>query len=180
MPEQPQIFALVAEFGEADLLVAAVKHLREHGWDQIEAFSPFPIEPLSSEDGFSSQAVPIATLAGGIFGAVTGFFIQAYANWDFPLDVGGRPLIAVQAFALIIFELTVLCAVLSGIGTMLLANRLPRLNYPLFDNPRFGVGYADRFFVALFAHEGWNEKSARAALKRLKPVSIEPVHAVAT
>lgn len=180
MPEQPQIYALVAEFDEADALVGAVERLREAGWDRIEAFSPFPIEALAAKEGFSSQVVPIATLAGGIFGALAGFFVQAYANWDFPLDVGGRPLIAVQAFALIIFELTVLCAVLSGVGTMLLANRLPRLNYPLFDDPRFGVGYADRFFVALFAHDGWNEKSARAALKRLKPVSIEPVHAVAT
>jgi hypothetical protein len=180
LAEQRKIFALVAEFSKADALVDAVDKLRAGGWDAIEAYSPFPIEGLSHKEGFSSQAVPTATLIGGMVGAISGFLIQAYANWDFPLDVGGRPLIAVQAFALIIFELTVLCAVLATVGTMLVANRLPRLNHPLFDAQRFSLGYADRFFIAMFAHGDWDEKSAHAALRRLRPVSIEPVHAVAT
>lgn len=175
MAERDDILALVAEFRDPEALVSAVEKLRAAGWDRLEAYSPFPIEGLAGKLGWSSNAVPIAALVGGIVGAVSGFLIQAWANWSFPLDIGGRPLLPLQAFALVMFELTVLGAVLSAIGAMLIGNRLPRLNHPLFDAERFSMGYPDRFFVAVFASEGWSERKARAALNKLSPVSLEPV-----
>jgi hypothetical protein len=75
---------------------------------------------------------------------------------------------------LITFELMVLFSVVAGIGTMILANRLPRLHHPLFDAERFHLASDNRFFVSL-ALDGRDEGEARAALDRMRPASVEKV-----
>src|SRR3546814_4677268 len=62
--------------------------------------------------------------------------MQIATNLDYPLNIGGRPLIAWQAFALIGFELTVLFSVLFMVVGFFVLNRLPRYHYPLFDIDR--------------------------------------------
>jgi hypothetical protein len=164
---------LVAEFAEPGPMLRAVRALREEGW-RVELHSPFPVKGMNEALGFKEWTVPHAFLIGGVVGAVGGFLIQVYANWAFPLDVGGRPLIAVPAFMLIVFELTVLCSVLTGLATMFVKNRLPRLHYPLFDAERFHLASDSRFFVSL-ALDGCDENKAAAAIERMGPASVERV-----
>lgn len=154
-------------------MLEAAKALREEGW-QVELHSPFPVKGMREALGFRERTVPHAFVIGGIIGAASGFLIQAYANWAFPLDVGGRPLIAVPAFMLIVFELTVLCSVLGGIAAMFVRNRLPRLHHPLFDAERFHLASDDRFFVSLVLEEQ-PEGEARAALGRMGALSVSRV-----
>ena len=164
---------LVAEFAEPDAMLKAAQTLREEGW-RIELHTPFPVQGMARALGFRERTIPRAFLLGGIVGALTGFLIQAYANWAFPLDIGGRPLIAVPAFMMIVFELMVLGSVLTGLGTMLISNRLPRLHHPLFDAARFHLASDDRFFVSI-ALDGRDENKARAAIDRMEPASVEKV-----
>jgi hypothetical protein len=164
---------LIAEFAEPEPMLAAAKTLREEGW-RVELHSPFPVKGMKDALGFNEGVVPRAFLIGGLAGAIAGFLIQAYANWAYPLDVGGRPLIAVPAFMLIVFELMVLGAVLTGIGAMFVRNRLPRLHYPLFDAERFHLASDNRFFVSL-SLDGRDEGEARAAVERMRPASVEKV-----
>jgi hypothetical protein len=154
-------------------MLEAAKTLREEGW-RVELHSPFPVKGMKEALGFHDRTVPLAFVIGGVTGAVGGFLIQAYANWAYPLDIGGRPLIAVPAFMLIVFELTVLCSVLTGLATMFVRNRLPRLHYPLFDAQRFHLASDDRFFVSL-SLDGRDEREARAAMDRMGPTSVEKV-----
>jgi hypothetical protein len=164
---------LVAEFATPDAMLGAAKTLCEEGW-RVELHTPFPVKGMEKALGFHERTVPHAFLIGGIVGAVAGFLIQAYANWAYPLDVGGRPLIALPAFMLIVFELMVLCSVLAGLATMFVRNRLPRLHYPLFDAERFHLASDNRFFVSL-ALDGRDEGEARAVVERMGPASVEKV-----
>lgn len=164
---------LVAEFAEPEPMLDAAKVLSEEGW-RVELHSPFPVKGMKEALGFRERAVPHAFVIGGIAGAAGGFLIQAYANWAFPLDVGGRPLIAVPAFMMIVFELMVLGSVLTGLATMFARNRLPRLHHPLFDAERFHLASDDRFFVSLLL-DGRDEGEARAAIERMGPASVEKV-----
>lgn len=164
---------LVAEFAEPEPMLEAAKALSEEGW-RVELHSPFPVKGMKEALGFRERAVPHAFVIGGIAGAAGGFLIQAYANWAFPLDVGGRPLIAVPAFMMIVFELMVLGSVLTGLATMFARNRLPRLHHPLFDAERFHLASDDRFFVSLLL-DGRDEGEARAAIERMGPASVEKV-----
>jgi len=164
---------LVAEFPNPEPMLAATKALREEGW-QVELYTPFPVKGMKEALGFQERTVPHAFVIGGVAGAVSGFLIQAYANWAYPLDIGGRPLIAMPAFMLIVFELMVLGSVLTGLATMFVKNRLPRLHYPLFDAKRFHLASDDRFFISLLL-DGCDESEARAAIERMGPASVEKV-----
>ncbi len=164
---------LVAEFAEPEPMLEATKALRAEGW-RVELHSPFPVKGMKEALGLRERTVPHSFVIGGVAGAVGGFLIEAYANWAFPLDIGGRPLIAVPAFMMIVFELMVLGSVLTGLATMFVRNRLPRLHHPLFDAERFHLASDNRFFVSL-AVDGRDEGEARAALDRMRPASVEKV-----
>ena len=62
--------------------------------------------------------------------------MQLFTNFDYPINVGGRPLYALSAFAVVAFELTVLFAALTPAIGMLALNGLPRLHHPVFGAPR--------------------------------------------
>jgi hypothetical protein len=169
---------LAAEFDDAEVLLEAVRRLRESGYRRFEAYSPFPIEGLAEAEGFKESKIAAATLAGGILGAATGYGMQVYTNLDFPIDIGGRPLIAQPAFVLITFEVMVLFAVTACILAMLLLNRLPKLYHPVFDIERFGLASLDRFFVVIDAgDEKFDGRRSRALLKRLGAVNVSPMPA---
>ena len=170
----PLAHGLAAEFNDADVLLEAVKRLRAEGYRRFEAYSPFPIEGLAEAEGFKESKIALATLLGGFAGAAIGYGMQVYTNLDFPIDIGGRPLLLAPAFVLITFELMVLFAVSAGILAMLLLNRLPKLHHPVFELERFGLASLDRFFIVVDSEdEHFHPGKSRGLLKRLGAVRIE-------
>ena len=168
------VYGLLAEFNTAEALVEAARKAKEAGYACIEGFSPFPIDELPKAIGFSSNVTPLWCLIGGIVGCVGGFLMQVYATLDFPLNIGGRPLIPPEAFALITFELTVLGSVGAAVLAMLIANRLPRLNHPIFEAPSFHLATTDKFFLLIQSNDPrFDEPAVRRFLTGLHPVSIE-------
>ena len=169
-----EVIFLLAEFAAPEAMLSGAKTLREGGW-RIEIYSPFPVKGMKEALGFAERRVPLAALIGGAAGAALGFGMQVYTNLAYPLDVGGRPLIALPAFVLIAFELLVLFAVGAGVASMFALNRLPRLHHPLFDAERFHLASDDRFFVGIELQDDESEQDARSALDALHPESIERV-----
>ena len=169
---EAKLYGLLAEFDTPEKLLDAARAMRAADCGELDAFSPFPVEGLAEALDFRTSAVQTATLIGGVVGAASGFLMQVYTNLDFRLWIGGRPLVAVPAFMLITFELMVLGAVLACIGTMLVANRLPRLNHPVFEAEEFNLGRPDRFFLAVLAGKGFDRDRAGKALAKLKPEAI--------
>ncbi|WP_165912355.1 DUF3341 domain-containing protein [Novosphingobium sp. PhB165] len=161
----------MAEFESPGRLLDAARRLRSQGWNRLEAFTPFPVEGLDRLLGYTDNAVARAMMIGGTVGALAAFLMQAGINLAYPLWIGGRPLIAVPAFMLICFEMLVLGAVLSGIATMFIANRLPRLNHPVFAADRFDLS-AERFFLAILPDAGFDRDAAGKALAALTPRAI--------
>lgn len=169
-------FGLLAEFDRPQRLIESVMKARDAGYRRIDAYSPFPIEELKDALQIRDQRVPLLTLAGGIFGGLLGYFMQVYTNLDFPINIGGRPLIAVPAFMLITFELTVLFAVLFSIGGMLALNHLPRLHHPLFDIPGFHLASSDKFFLLIFSTDTqFDREATRGFLESLQPLRVDLV-----
>jgi hypothetical protein len=173
---QAPVFGLLAEFSQAESLIAGVRHLRKAGFRQIDAYSPFPVEGLAEALAMKDNRVAWSTLVGGLIGMVLGYGMQVYTNLDYPINIGNRPLIPSQAFVLVTFELTILLAVLSCIGSMLVLNRLPRLHHPVFGVETFHLASANKFFLIVFSNDRkFDPVKTRKVLNQVAPLRIDLV-----
>ena len=172
MAESQRLFAVLAAFDTPERLVEAVRTIRGQGFRKIDAFTPFPVKGLEEALDFRDRRVPAAMLIGGLIGAAGGLLMQVGTNLDYPLRIGGRPLIAVPAFMMITFELLVLGAVLACLAAMFIANRLPRLHHPIFDTDGFDLSADDRFYLAIMADARFDRDEAGKALAALEPDAI--------
>jgi hypothetical protein len=168
---------LMAEFGSASDLVEAAKTTHRSGYNDIEAYSPFPVHGLSEAVGFKKDWVPFIVLMGGIVGGCTGYGLQYWVSAiTYPLNIGGRPLNSWPSFVIITFELTVLFAGLSAMIGMLILNGLPQPYHPVFNVPQFDRASQDRFFLCVFAADPkFDVSQTRRFLETLKPISIAEV-----
>jgi hypothetical protein len=172
----PEPFGLLAEFETPEALVEAARHARAQGYRALDAFTPFPVYDLFPVLRLRDHRVLWLGLAGGISGFALALAMQVFTNWDYPINVGGRPLYALSAFMVVAFELTVLFAALTPAIGMLALNGLPRLNHPVFNASRFDRASRDRFFLCVLATDArFDADETRAFLQALGPTSVELV-----
>jgi hypothetical protein len=171
-------YGLLAEFETPEQLVEAAKKARDEGYRDLDAFTPFPVYELFPVLRLRDRRVLWLSLFGGVFGCALAFGMQLFTNFDYPINVGGRPLYALSAFAVVAFELTVLFAALTPAIGMLALNGLPRLHHPVFAAPRFYRASRDRFFLCVLATDArFDVKKTRDFLQGLEPASVELVAA---
>jgi hypothetical protein len=148
------ILGLLGEFGSEEALLDATRRARGEGFRDIDAFSPFPIDGMAEVLALKrDHRIGWITLAGAAFGFFGMLAVQLFVNWDYPIEVGNRPLFAWPAFFVVDFELMILCAVLFAVIGMFIIIGLPRLYHPLFGAPRFGLASEDRFFLYIDARD---------------------------
>jgi hypothetical protein len=149
-----RILGLLGEFGSEEALLDATRRARGEGFRDLDAFSPFPIDGMAEVLALKrDHRIGWITLAGGAFGFLGMLAVQLFVNWDYPIEVGNRPLFAWPAFFVVDFELMILCAVLFAVIGMFIIIGLPRLYHPLFGAPRFGLASEDRFFLYIDARD---------------------------
>jgi hypothetical protein len=164
MTVDPRLYGLMAEFDGPETLVGGARRAHDAGFRAIDAFSPFPVEGLADAIGFRQNRLPLIVLCGGCVGAICGFAMQYFgAVIDYPINVGGRPLASWPAFGIVAFELCILCAALSAVFGMLVANGLPMPYHPVFNVAAFGLASRDRFFLLIESSDpsfGYEETAA--------------------
>lgn len=167
-------WGLMAEFADADALLAAARAARAQGYRRLEAYAPFAVEGLAEAVGFPRSAVPAWTLAGGLLGGVGGYLMQwVSAALDYPIDVGGRPLHSWPMFVPVAFELAILGAALFAVLALLLGSGLPALYHPVFNAPDFDLATRNRFFLCLRADDPRFEAGAAARwLAGQRPLAV--------
>jgi hypothetical protein len=174
MADQP--YGLLAEFDSPEALLEAARAARDAGYRRLDAFTPFPVEGLARVLRIPRPNISLVGLIGGFTGAAVALIMQYYTNYDYPLDVGGRPLYPLSAFAVVTFELTVLFSALSMMVAMLWQNGLPRLNYPVFDAKRFHLASKDRFFLCIEGEDAnFDPQATSGFLKQAGALSVELV-----
>jgi hypothetical protein len=170
---------LMAEFDSQEDLLRAAREAHRAGYRKMDAYSPFPVQGLADALGHRRSSIPLLVLAGGITGGLGGYFMQWFAMAkDYPINVGGRPLHSWPAFIPIAFELTVLCASLTAIISMLALNRLPQPYHPVFNVPQFARASTDRFFLCIESRDpSFNLAATQKFLESLHPATIAEVPA---
>ena len=169
-------YGLIAEFESPEQLIAAAKQARADGYRELDAFTPFPVPELVDIFGLCDSRVRWLGLIGGLFGCGVALFMEMYVNFDYPIDVGGRPQYAISAFAVVAFELTVLFAALFPAFGMFALNGLPRLNYPMISAKASYRASRDRFLLCVLASDGkFDPIETEEFLRDQNPLSVELV-----
>ena len=171
------LYGLMAEFVDAEELLAKARQTYQAGYRRISAYSPFPIAELPAAIGLRPTRLPYLVLLGGIVGAMGGFALQYYASViDYPWNIGGRPLNSWPSFMIVTFELTILCAAGAAALGMLLRNGLPRPYHAVFNAPRFKLASQDRFFLCIEANDPrFDLVETRRFLEGLGPAEVVAV-----
>lgn len=77
---------------------------------------------------------------GGFVGLCFGSWLTSMTQGAWPLPTGGMPIVALWTNLVVIFELTMLSAILATVLTLLITTRLPRRRPKLYD-PEVADGY---------------------------------------
>jgi len=160
-----EIYGLVGWFATPAELYRACEVLRDAGYQRFDAHTPFPVHGLEKAMGLRPTRFSWLVLAGGITGLVSAVALAWYTQAvDYPLNIGGKPAFAYQAYIPIFFELTILCAALTCFFGIWAVNGLPRFFHPTLTHPSFHRATDDAFFVSV---EAKDPRFDRAETRRL-------------
>ncbi len=138
---------VVGVFGFLDDAVAALAELKRRGCTQLTVYSPVPRHELDAVLAKKESPVRLFTLIGGLTGVSFGFYYAIATSLDWPLVVGGKPIVSIPPFIVIGFETTILIGALVTVAGMLLNARLPRLGRAPGYDPRFS---SDKIGIVAF------------------------------
>lgn len=154
MKKEPGLYGLMAEFDNATAVTTAARRAHERGYRKMDAFTPYPIEELAEAIGFRKNSVALCTLVGGLIGFFSGIAMQIWMNAiDYPINIGGRPMISWPLMVPVTFEMTVLLAAFGAVLGMLGLNGLPMPYHPVFNAPRFELASRTHFFLCIEAKD---------------------------
>lgn len=123
---------LVGIYDDDDVVLQAVKDVRQAGVKIHEVYSPFPIHGLDVALGHPRTKLGIAAFLFGMTGTLTALALTFYTeSFDWPMIVGGKDSYSPIIYIPIIFELTVLFCALGMVATFLLSNGLGPTVKPL-------------------------------------------------
>lgn len=171
------LYGITAEFDSPSALVAATRAAHDKGYRKLDAYSPFPIEELNDVLHLHRNRLPLIVLLGGITGGITAYLMQYYITvWDFPINIGGRPLHSWPSYIIITFELTVLFAAISCVLGLLALCGLPMPYHPMFNVPRFASASRNQFFLCIEAADPMFDPTRTSEfLESLEPKEVSEV-----
>ncbi len=134
-------------FSHLDTTTEAIRRLRAEGFE-LTVYSPTLRHEIEEALELPESPVRIFTLVGGFTGTASGTALAVWASLTWPLITGGKEIVSMPAFSVIMFEVSVLFGALATVAGLFLAARLPRIGRPeALYHPSFS---ADKFGV--FAH----------------------------
>jgi hypothetical protein len=149
---EPTIFGVAAQFGEADQLLAAAEKARSAGYAEMDAYSPIPVHGVYEAMGNRRSILLWIVLCAGITGGLCGFGLQYWISViEYPMNVGGRPHFSWVSFIPVIFECTILFSALTAVFGMFTMNGLPMPYHPIFNAENFELASRDKFFLCIEA-----------------------------
>lgn len=148
-----------AIYNDDDVLISAVKKVKEERHHIEEIYTPFPVHGLDKAMGLEPTRIAITSFIYGCIGLTVSIVMMNYIMIeDWPQDIGGKPsfsyLANMPAFVPIMFELTVFFAAHLMVITFYLRSRMwPFKNA---ENPDLRTT-DDHFLMEIPVHGNENE-----------------------
>ena len=144
-------YGMLAEFGNPAELYHACEKVRDAGFQNWDAHTPFPVHGLEEAMGVGRSRVPWISLVCGLLGGtIPAFALQVWvATVGSQQVISGKPMLSWQAFVPVTFEVSVLMGAVGALVGMLFINRLPQLYHSLFHSEAFERFSDDKFFISI-------------------------------
>lgn len=159
---------VLASYDHLDDTLDAIVELKNAGYREIRAFGPLPEHHIEDALGYGQSPVRVFTIVGALTGLAAGLAFTIFTAMEWPLIVGGKPLISIPAFVAVIFEMTVLFGVLATYIGLFINIRLPRAHSTVVYDPEFTSG---RFGVYVKADPTRLDR-ARSILNEAGPAEV--------
>lgn len=126
---------VVGLYNDEDVLLEAVRKVRESGVKIEEVYSPFPVHGLDEALGYKRSRLPIAAFLFGLLGTILALTMQiSMMSFDWQMIIGGKDYLPLPTFIPVTFEVTVLLASLGMVGTFMIVSNLKPYGKPrIFD-----------------------------------------------
>ncbi|MBV8615297.1 MAG: DUF3341 domain-containing protein [Acetobacteraceae bacterium] len=157
--------AVLASYASEAALSGAVDRLRALGIEEIETYTPLPVEP--GERTGEGSPLPAAVLGFGVFGAGFMFWLQwlsTATSWGYPINIGGRPAFSWPGYIPITVAFGILCAGLAGLAGYLLLATAWRLWDPVDEFEATRRVTRDRWVLHAHSEDDHIIRRARDAL----------------
>jgi hypothetical protein len=159
---------ILASYEYLDSTVDAIENLRKAGFEGVKAYAPYPDHHIEHALGYGQSPVRVWTLVGALTGTATGFAFTTWTSVDWPLVVGGKPIVAIPAYIPIVFEMAVLFGALSTVIGLFVLGRLPNVKPAVIYDPEFTAG---RYGVYVEADPGRLDE-ARRIMNAEEPIEL--------
>lgn len=162
-------YGLIAAFDTTPDLYHACEKVRDAGFSQWDAITPFPVHGLDAAMGMRRSKVPRFSLTGGLTGFTTGMTMIWFMNsFDYPLVVGGKPYFSPMFAFPVSYELTILFTAFATIAGMFILNKLPMHYHPVQKAPQLTRLLDDRFHIVIEANDPkFNAAATREFLAKI-------------
>jgi hypothetical protein len=107
---------VLGTFGEPADAARAIHALHAAGCEHVTTAMPAPFPEVVAALGRPRSRLGALTWSGALAGFATGIALPVTTALAWPLVVGGKPIVAMPAFVVIIFELTVLIGSLTNLA----------------------------------------------------------------
>ena len=178
MKTNDRFHGMLVEFDDPVSLEHACVKVRDEGFQNWDAHTPFPVHGMDAAMGIKGTRLPWIVLVGGLTGMSLGLGMIYWMNAvDYPYLINGKPLFGWPAAVPVTFELTVLLSAFATFFGMWGLNRMPHLSHPLFSNERFARATSDRFFIVIEKTDPrFDRERTRAFLEDLGGLAVEEIH----
>jgi ActD protein len=129
------VSAIYALYPDGDAAQRAVNGLRQAGLDDsvITVISDQPMEAYEFGDMDKQTRIWYIASAGGFVGLAFSTWLTRMTELAWPLPTGNMPIVAWWPNMIVMFEMTMLCAILATVATLLVTGGLVRRRPALYD-----------------------------------------------
>ena len=159
---------ILASYEYLDSTVDAIENLKKAGFEEIKAYAPYPEHHIEHALGYGQSPVRVWTLVGALTGTSTAFAFTSWTSVEWPLVVGGKPIISIPAFIPIVFEMSVLFGALATVIGLFVLSKLPNVKPAVVYDPEFTAGRYGVYVEATPDRIG----EARSIMQAEEPVEL--------
>lgn len=157
----PKAYGVVAAFTTPEQLLAATKKAKASGYNDMETYSPIPVEGIIDVFEWKDDRLGYIVFFGGLVGLAGGLGLQVWSQGiAYAHNVGGKPYLTLPMFLPVFYEATILFAALAATVGMFMLNGLPRPHHPIFNAEAGPRASQDRFLLCIEATDAQFSKDA--------------------